>query len=233
MNHLTSLDNSDIERIVRTVVDRLLNAGKDQSSSSAPAASAGETSPPYETSVDDRVITLATLETCLTESTAVLCVPTGAVVTPAVKDELRKRKIDLRRGSLESCHQASVGPTVVVAMPGADSQAWRNLTNVREVIGRQNWIAEVVARSRTSEMTLLLTDQPEAASCAVNRHTGVRCLALRDGEDWRSDRFRAVVQQLGANVISVDPRHINPVDRNALLKQIWELRGLPAPGWLS
>lgn len=76
-------DPEFVEFIVREVIRRLTSA--------APAAASSG-----ELTVGERLITLATLHGKL-DGVARVCVSKRAVVTPAVRDELSKRQIELKR----------------------------------------------------------------------------------------------------------------------------------------
>jgi hypothetical protein len=84
-----SFTEADVERIVAEVIRRL----RAMDSSRAPAAPGPVV---HDLVVTDRVITLRTVEGRL-KGVQRLLVPAKAVVTPAVKDELKQRKIELVR----------------------------------------------------------------------------------------------------------------------------------------
>ena len=77
----------EIERIVQEVIRRLTSAGKQDSS------------PKAALQLDDRLITLATIEGRL-DGIDQLVVLAKAVITPSVRDELRDRNIELVRQAL-------------------------------------------------------------------------------------------------------------------------------------
>ena len=80
-------DPEFIERIVQEVIRRLLKQGP-----AGGATAGGET----ELAVSDKVVTLATLDGRLT-GVKRLVVGGRSIVTPAVKDELKGRSIELIR----------------------------------------------------------------------------------------------------------------------------------------
>ena len=82
-----SFTDADVERIVAEVIRRL----RAMDSSPAPAAPGPVV---HDLVVTDRVITMRTVEGRL-EGVQRLLVPAKAVVTPAVRDELKQRKIEL------------------------------------------------------------------------------------------------------------------------------------------
>jgi hypothetical protein len=76
------------ERIVAEVIRRLRVAGTEQGTTSVVAGT--------DLRIAEHVITMRTIETRLSGVRRVV-VPARAVVTPAVKDELKQRQIDLVR----------------------------------------------------------------------------------------------------------------------------------------
>lgn len=77
------MSDIDIEFIVREVIRRLTSAAGDPSRSEADTVN-----------LDERLVTMATLDGRLANARR-LVVAKKAVVTPAVKDELKKRQITL------------------------------------------------------------------------------------------------------------------------------------------
>lgn len=84
-------DADFIEYIVREVIRRLTADGRLAASSDAAV-----TVPPRELVIRERLVTLATLNGKL-DGLARITVARRAVVTPAVRDELKQRKIELQR----------------------------------------------------------------------------------------------------------------------------------------
>lgn len=82
-----TFSEEQIEWIVREVLRRLRAAA-------APATEQPTAITPTELRIKERVVTLRSIEGQLTGIDRVI-VPQKAVVTPAVKDELRSRKIQL------------------------------------------------------------------------------------------------------------------------------------------
>jgi len=77
--------DAEIERIVQEVIRRLMSLGVRVGSS-----------PMSALTIEDRVITLSTIEGQLEGIQQVIVQP-KAVVTPSVRDELRQKKIELLR----------------------------------------------------------------------------------------------------------------------------------------
>ena len=87
-----SITPEDFERIVQEVIRRLLVMSGNRASGEKVSIDSSTAS--RQLAVDDRVVTLATLEGRLTGIGTVM-VNRRAVVTPAVKDELKDRGIGL------------------------------------------------------------------------------------------------------------------------------------------
>ena len=85
-------DSEFVERIVREVMRRLLAGGH----TVAPRSNASETAVQQELNLPDRIVTLATLKGKL-DGIGQVTVARRAVVTPSVRDELKQRKIELKR----------------------------------------------------------------------------------------------------------------------------------------
>lgn len=91
-----NLTAADIDRIVAEVVRRL----RALAASSTPASSQ-KTEANSSLNLNEKVITLATLKGRL-DGISTLIVSERAIVTPAVKDELRDRKIRWKRSSIKA-----------------------------------------------------------------------------------------------------------------------------------
>ena len=87
---MTDVDAALFEKIVEEVIRRLLKRGV-VVGHNLPAAE-----PTQNLEINDKLVTLATLQDRL-NGVAKLLVPRRAVVTPAVKDELKDRGIELLR----------------------------------------------------------------------------------------------------------------------------------------
>ncbi len=132
----------------------------------------------------------------------------GAVITPAARDVLRERKIDvsfridkehaatrlrLIVGAAETAFQSRdlIGP--LARNPITIEQiAETELTHVIDELARK--LADPTA------LGLLLTAQTAAALCLANRLASVRAVAVSD-----SRAIAATVVELGANLLVLDP----------------------------
>lgn len=93
------LSTQDIERIVSEVVRRLRQAGVDvQSKDDGPSVSTAEAAGGTTCTLSEHVISMDSIQGRL-ENVQQLVVGARAVVTPAVVDTLRERKITLQRAA--------------------------------------------------------------------------------------------------------------------------------------
>ncbi|PQO42173.1 hypothetical protein [Blastopirellula marina] len=217
-----SIPQNEIERLVRLVVERLVAEGKPGNKPAQPIIAAGEVR------LDGKLVTLSSLEGKLNASTRVLCVPTKAVVTPAVKDELRQRKIELRRADQVDNHGQPKLPPVVNAAKQSVSSVWDTSGRSERLGSLPSAIERAVVLAQTEQMAVLLSDQPEVAAAAANRTSGIRAMVACESHDWKS-----AAESLGANVVVCHPGNWNDANAAGLLATLWDLRGTAGPTWLK
>ena len=195
-----NLTERDIDWIVAEVVRRL-------------AELSGERQPSESTVVSDKVITLETIKKYQQQTE--LVVTRQAIVTPAAKDELKKRNMRLiRQGELVANNKhaktASNGK-LLAANLGADYQA-KTLAQLTAAYGanlEQHAIAalpQVVAShaasvSRDGTKAVWFTSQPAHAVCLANREAKVWAV---QGSDEAS--VKAAMSSIPANVLVIDPQ---------------------------
>jgi hypothetical protein len=158
--------------------------------------------------VDEPVLTLASLEGRLDGVSRVVA-GTAAIVTPAVRDELRKRDISLQRnGRDRHAAEVNVRRLVFASARGrfdtdAISRALRAVSVELETIechGLTDTVSQLAERvARDGVACVVVTSRPAAVVCLANRHAGVRAVAAAsvDGVD------RAVAE-VGANLLALD-----------------------------
>ena len=158
-----------------------------------------------------KVVSLADVEGQL-NGVSRLIVPRGAVVTPAARDLLRRRRIAVARRRLRRQRRAKCAARV----------CWRSADTKFEPAELCDALAAsgiVVERHRRAGLTsvidelcdavvaesgmlgLLLTDKPAAALCLANRHRGVRAALAHD----RVTACDEAVTSIGANLLMIDP----------------------------
>jgi hypothetical protein len=211
----------DIERIVREVLAELgLAPGTDASPRSGGTAS---TPPPFvvpasagapaaadgDLVVGSRVVTLADVAGRLATVRRVLVRP-EAVVTPAVRDELRRRNVALAVAPKNGKPQAAGLRLVLVAArtkydPAALATALGqggvevDQRSLDCLIASTDQLAAEVVKPDT--LGALVTRHTAAGLCLANRHPGVRAVLGTDGPS-----SAAAVAAVGANVLVVNPR---------------------------
>ncbi len=204
------------------VVERLMRG-----EANTPQASSA-TAPVGELRLDVKLVTVETLRGILNESITVLCVPTKAVVTPAVKDELKQRGVELRRIDQADCGQKQATPAVVNAAKQSVSAAWQSTARTEQVGSLSQAVDRAVALAKSDQMAVILSEQPELAAAAANRTGGVRAMVACESHDWQS-----AAKSLGANLVVCHPGKWQDSDVPRLLATLWNLRGTAGPNWIK
>lgn len=193
-------DAAEIDRIVREVLARLGVAetpapqppGRPKSNGQAAPGAASAATDPGRCVVTERVVSLATLEGKL-QGASVVAVRRGAVITPAVRDELRSRKIRLEYYDAAPSNAAASAnlPALIVGV-GVGDVAWE-VSAALDAIGAHVQGLATVSSLQHAELPVLverlgdslaerpalglvLTSRPAAAVCLANRQRGVRAV---------------------------------------------------------
>lgn len=197
-----------IEQIVRQVLAELGlgPAAAVPSASPAPAVVAPQPAAKDEGvwTVASRVVTLADLPERWNGVRRVV-VTTGAVVTPAVVDELQRKNVALAFGPADARPQAS-GQPVVLAVAGSYDVAPLakalggegyaiNVQQYNCLIKATDELAQVVAE----RPAVLLTRHTAAALCLANRHAALRAVLGARPESVGRD-----ADAVGANLLVLD-----------------------------
>lgn len=204
--------NVDIDAIVREVLASLGGEPSATYVTKSPVAESPAKESPGAARVDDKVITLAAIEG-LPSGTQRVVVRRGAIVTPAVRDELSRKGIELAtRGEEQAvaepnaeCEKTSVlivrnetkfDPATIGGQLAATE---RTFENVNEACVAK--ASELVGdKALDGGVAVLFTSHAAAALCVANRAKGVRAI--------RGDNADGVVKDakaVGANVLIVDP----------------------------
>jgi hypothetical protein len=229
-----SQDTLEIERVVRQVLAELGLASNGDSAASKPAGAGRSNDEPdgsRELVLAGRVVTLAEVAGRL-EGICRLVVPARAVVTPAVRDDLRRRGILLAfasacgekvsAGSEIKLVVAAVGEsfdleplTEMLGGEGVEVSAaeYKCLIRAADELGRR------LARSDT--LGMLITKHTAAGLCLANRRPGVRAVLGVDATTAASD-----VAAVGANLLVVDPLIAGPLQLKQMASRF--CRGGPA-----
>ncbi len=194
-----NLTERDIDWIVAEVVRRL--------------AKLSEGHQPLEsTPISDKVITLETIKK-YNQQTELVILP-RAIVTPAAKDELKKRNIRLvRQGesvAASKTNKVTTSGKLLAANLGADYQA-KTLAQLTAAYGanlQQHALASLpqlvadhaVSVSRDGAKAVWFTSQPAHAVCLANREAKVWAV---QGSDEAA--VKAAMSSIPANVLVIDP----------------------------
>ncbi len=229
-----------VERVVREVLASLgyttaAAAAEPRSAVGTAAPAAPQTLPAARQEEDDslmlnrRVVTLADLPERIKTVRRVV-VPRGTVVTPAVKDELHERKIQLVVGEADSAASRPAHVTLIVGAstydpaPLATALAREGfaVTSHRMdcLIRATDQVADDVKSGAT--VAVLATPYTAAALCLANRHDGVRAIL-----GVRADTVASEADSIGANLLVVDPAATGFFGLKQLATRF--LRGGPRP----
>lgn len=217
----------DLEAIVREVLRRLAQLGGDRTGDDGaetprqtPAAPAipPTASVPGQLRLSERTITLGSVAGQLQNVKDVL-VSAGAVVTPSVRDELRKRQIALHFAAEPAADQDSTD--LVLGVAGGAKANGSALAAVQAEAGsaeriERDCVLEVVRQVSQAvggqrRIGLVLTDRPAVALCLANRQASIRAA-------WGMNvaSVREAAKLIGANLLVVNPAQHG----------VYELRGM-------
>ncbi len=174
-----------------------------------PVCAAPAAPSPDELFLSGRVVTMGELPDRL-DAVRRVVVPRGAVVTPAVRDELIRRNITLTFADMSEGRPAAPVRLVVVATgtrfdPTALAAGLtRDGLNVEHsasdcILASTDQLAAEVAKPNT--LGLLLTRHTAAGLCLANRLGGVRAVAGAD-----APTVAAAAAAVGANLLVADPK---------------------------
>lgn len=196
-----------LDAIVREVVERLLQMDGDLKNGPLCSKDASvEQALSNEIKLSEKVITLESLRGHdLSKKTVV--VSAGAIVTPAVKDELRDRGAKLeRRESLDAAESAPVGSMACLTQ-GNLSRLDPQLMGLGIKVVDANGLDWGLLRSRAAEevsrhgAAIMVALEPYVAVCELNRSD-----SLRAGYSATATAMGKLAQQLQPNVIVIDAR---------------------------
>jgi hypothetical protein len=207
-----------IERIVRDVLASLeprsttsaaANASGASANGKATAATSAAAYQGRQVSLDCRVVTLDSLPEGLS-GIREICVPRGALVTPAAVDALRAKGIRLTRsdGTKGGAGRLSGGVTVGVAACAAEpvtigriEQALARTVEPLARVGLVDVVREMGDLVALGGMRgILFTAETAAALCLANRRCGVRAITGRDAAE-----VHGAARSVGANVLVIRP----------------------------
>lgn len=195
-----------------------------------------------ELHLESKVVTLTEIEGRL-ESVRKLLVPNRAVVTPAVKDELRKRGITLH------FHAKHETPTETkTAIEKRDTRIWvalHAISNepkaVLEMLRKNHAVApqtfDCIVHTVEAAVTeivspcvsgVIMTGAPAVGLCLANRHETLRAVFA-----WDVQRLKIDLKQLGPNLLILDPETSGVYKTQEFLKTFLANDSRNAPKFLQ
>ncbi|MGA2254834.1 MAG: hypothetical protein ABSG53_09245 [Thermoguttaceae bacterium] len=219
---MATATTEEIERIVREVMTQLGVASKTVTAP-APADSPPAVLPAArhdELVVDSRVVTLELIAGRL-HGTKQLMVPPGALVTPAVVDELRRKGVALVRGIAAASARTKLPRLLLVVGRTRHDPAATVQMLVQEGVDVQTESSDCMIASTDKlaaaiaqgQLGLLWTRHTAAGLCLANRHAGVRAVLAASVA-----ATAAAVSAVGANVLVVDPTVGTAYEKKQILR---------------
>ena len=215
-----SVAQADIERIVREVMAQLKHVAAPAPPAAVETPLAASPKHDGELRVDCRVVTLESIAGRLNGAKQLVVAP-GALVTPSVRDELRRRGIDLvqRSGAKKTESRTPVllvtgrtghDPELAVEMLRQEGIDVRSESTPCLIAAAEKLAAAVAGRS----LGILWTRHTAVGLCLANRHAAVRAV-LATGVPATS----AAVAAVGANVLVVDPAAGTMYEKKQVLRE--------------
>lgn len=201
----------DIERVVQEVLRELkLQAAPPAAAPVASAPSAASPASDGQLTLSDRVVTMSLLDGRLAGLRKLVVSPTS-LVTPAVRDELARRNVQLLIGPTNGIPTAAKDQLRLVLVthghrfdPAGLLAALRSgpaqvETHAKDcIMASSDLLSAEVAKPNT--LGAVLTRHTAAALCVANRLPGVRAVLGLDPAKTAS-----VAEAVGANVLVADP----------------------------
>jgi hypothetical protein len=169
----------------------------------------------------DRVVTWARLKDRLSGIKR-LVVPPGAVLTPSVRDELRKRSIQLQVASGTSQSAGAGNANLLIAAAAGPYDAEAAIRTIAaeaggaEQIGTASMVDTIgQLRGRIEGLAaVLVTSEPAAAACLANRYNELRAV-------WAADvaTVSLACQSIGANLLILNPVRSNANELRSMVRQ--------------
>jgi ribose 5-phosphate isomerase RpiB len=213
----------DIEWIVGEVMRRLMDvraAGEKAEAEQPPARKPSNESGHLRLS--QRVVTTALVEGRL-DGVRQVVVPARAVVTPAVRDALRKKRITIVSQS-ETCDAEPGSDTCIVGVVDPAGQFGSATAAVSAELGDVRRldsdcvvkaIRGVVGEVETGQGAgIVFTGQPSVALCLANRQPGIRAA-------WavNAAAVQEAEQSIGANLLVINPASHGMYELRAMIRE--------------
>lgn len=227
----------DIDQIVAQVMAQLQPAPAAVSYPKKEAPATPKAERPAESAelaFEDAVITGDLLEAKLTNQKRIRVRP-GAVLTPTAKDVLRVKKLELVRGT------ATAGTSQKAKWLAISSRVASSVPSVIEQLKEDRWehrlsgtgteaTRQAVSAVCTAEAAgvVVLTGEPEVATCLANRNPRIRAATAHSVE-----AVQRIKKSLQPNLLAVDPAGRSFFElRNLLRAFSASVPSVPA-GWME
>lgn len=234
-----SAETQELEAIVRAVIERLLITSTPVPDNHASVTKSDSSAPPEDKAIglSDRVITLTSLEHFSNDTRRVIVRP-NAVITPAARDELARRGIEVVRGEIVPQNAKAQASSIVWAIgeTGWDASGIANslapqMSGAREIVAetfpqRVGALAHEVADHQS--LGIVFTESTAVALCIGNRQAGVRAVHVHDLHELRS-----LENTLAPNVLVIDPREQGTFAMRRLIEQLIRQGNRPCPAALE
>jgi len=214
---------ADIERIVREVMSQLKLAAEPRRAAApvSPAAAPLAVSPSHgELFVDARVVTLESIAGRLKTAKRLLVAP-GALVTPSVRDELRRRGIALVQESAANKTKPAAAPVLlVIGRTGHSPDMAMQMLQQEGIDARSESTdclieaaGKLAAAVAAGSLGLMWTRHTAIGLCLANRRKEIRAV-LAAGVKATA----AAVAAVGANVLVIDPSIGTMYEKNQVVR---------------
>ena len=211
------IERPDIERMVREVLRQIdVRRSANTVERAAAVAVAGQpvaTTDNCELELTGKVISLSQIEGKL-DGVRTVTARASAVVTPSVRDYLRQHDVQLTLRVPDGNRQLGAILWLASCATRCDTQGLRDDLEQRGVSCRVladtslPAIATQLARRLDGQATaVILTSEPEVATCAVNRHPSIRGFVATDVATLTKAQ-----RATGGNLLIVDPANCSGTD---------------------
>ncbi len=217
-------NNVDIESIVGNVLAELQQRGH-AVSKQTPAVSKPEQNGDHLQLLTDRVIT-ADLLAEKVKPAASLSIPAGAIITPAARDYLREKKIQIHQrssGKAKATPAATKWRGLIVSAGDTLKSSLANLQKNSTFGWSQESSDSTEAATETARHELarggahgfvICTDRVATACCLVNRSEQVRGVAISSVKDIPA------IAELKANVICLPCNGLSFIDYRTIFRAL-------------
>ncbi len=186
--------------------------------------------------LNDRVVSLAQLEKRL-HGIGQVTVRPGAIVTPAVRDLLKERQIELQVAAQTAVDSQTLPQIFVGAaetnyctkpLRAALASAGLQAKPLKPHDAKQAIAEACEAIVQHHVLAVVLTDQPAALACLANRHPNVRATMAQTPAC-----VVEAVRTAGANLLTVNPQGKNVLNLRQMVEQFCQDFPRVCPKWLT